>query len=207
MTTPTRDDADTSALHAALDALTDALDAHLDACLTRTGEADDNVQAAYSALRQAAERYDDLLYDLREEVTPWEFPEGPPGNFEEEDPDALPSVVGVLVRRDYDLTETDALLAAGRQAYAELYPGDPMESAVSDVTHPGRALYQMLHAYGVDGFDQRAESAGLLPRGGTVWVQALDETDAETLADEPFAVANEDLLVYRLDEIIDVDHG
>ncbi|MGH8826242.1 MAG: hypothetical protein ACRDVZ_01330, partial [Jiangellaceae bacterium] len=70
-----------------------------------------------------------------------------------------------------------------------------------------RALYQLLHAYGVDGLDQRAESAGLAPRGGTVWVQALDEADAETLVDDPFGVADEDMLVYRLDEVIDVDPG
>ncbi|HEU0042617.1 MAG TPA: hypothetical protein VFQ15_09720 [Jiangellaceae bacterium] len=208
MTTPPRDDdADTSALHAALDTLTDALEAHLDACLVRSGDADPNVQAAYTALRQAAERYDDLLFDLREEVTPWEFPEGPHTDVEYEDEDALPSVVGVLVRRDYDLAETDALLGAGREAYAELYPSEPVESAVADVTHAGRALYQMLHAYGVDGLDQRAESAGLVPRGGTVWVQALDEADAETLVDDPFGVADEDMLVYRLDEVIDVDAG
>ncbi|PSK98710.1 hypothetical protein CLV30_11993 [Haloactinopolyspora alba] len=193
---------DNERLQAALDDLTDALEAHLQAVLGRSGEADTAVQSAYTALRQAAERYDDLLFDLRDEVTPWEFPEGPPTGLEYEDDGAVPGTVGVLVRRDYTIGDGDALLGAGREAYGELYPDDPMESAVADVSHPGRALYQMLHAYGVDGFDERAEDAGLSPRGGTVWVQALPESDSESLTDDPFGVADENLLVYRVDEII-----
>lgn len=204
MTTPTND---TERLQAALDDLTDALENHLQAVLARQGEADAGVQTAYTALRQLAERYDDLLFDICDEVTPWEFPEGPPSGLEYEDHDAAPGLVGVLVRRDYEISDTDTLLGAGREAYGELYPGDPVESAVSDVSHPGRALYQMLHAYGVDGLDERAEDAGMLPRGGTVWVQALAPGDDETISDDPFGVADEELLVYRVDEIIHVDES
>lgn len=204
MTTPTND---TERLQAALDDLTDALENHLQAVLARQGEADAGVQTAYTALRQLAERYDDLLFDVCDEVTPWEFPEGPPSDLEYEDHDAAPGLVGVLVRRDYEIGDTDTLLGAGREAYGELYPGDPVESAVADVSHPGRALYQMLHAYGVDGLDERAEDAGMLPRGGTVWVQALAPGDDETISDDPFGVADEELLVYRVDEIIHVDES
>ncbi len=200
---------DPAGLQAALDELTDALEAHLQAVLVRSGEADRQVQSAYTALRHAAERYDDLLFDATGEVTPWEFPEGPRTDLEYEDRDALPNTVGVFVRRDYLLTGAEDLLTIGRQAYAELYPEDPPESAVADVSHPGRALYQMLHAYGVDGLDQRAEEAGLVPRGGTVWVQALTDADTDTLVDDPFGIADEEMLVYRLDEVIDIDpeHG
>ena len=199
MTTPSHD---TERLQNALDELTDALEAHLQAALARSGESDTAVQAAYTALRHAAERYDDLLFDLCDEVTPWEFPEGPRTDLEYEDPDTSPGLVGVLVRRDYQISDIDGLLGAGREAYGELYPGDPLESAVADVSHPGRALYQMLHAYGVDGLDERAEDAGLRPRGGTVWVQALAAGDEQTLTEDPFQVADEDLLVYRVDEVI-----
>lgn len=194
---------DVARLQAALDALTDALEAHLEACLGRSGEADSAVQSAYTALRQAAERYDDLLFDQVDEVTPWEFPEGPHTDLEFEDEDALPGTIGVLVRRDYDLVDDEALVRAGRVAYHELYPEDPEESAVADVVHAGRAIYQLLHAYGVDGIDQRAEESGLAPRGGTVWVQALEDSEAATLVDDPFGVADEEMLVYRLDEVID----
>lgn len=202
MTTPQPDPA---SLQTALDDLTDALEAHLQAVLDRSGDTERGVQTAYTALRHAAERYDDLLFDTTGEVTPWEFPEGPRSDVEYEDPAALPNTVGVFVRRDYLLTGTDELLAAGRHAYAELYPEDPLESAAADVSHPGRALYQMLHAYGVDGLDQRAEEAGLVPRGGTVWVQALNDADTETLVDDPFGIADEEMLVYRLDEVIDIE--
>jgi hypothetical protein len=192
-------------VQAALDDLIDALEAHLQACLARTGEADVAVQAAYSALRNAADRYDDLLFDTLDEVTPWEFHDEPPADIEYENTQLLPKTVGVLVRRDYEIDDAATLMAAGREAYGELHPRDPDESAVADVSHPGRALYQMLNAYGVDGLDERAEDAGLLPRGGTVWVQALIDGDGKTLATDPFSVADEDMLVYRVDEVIHTD--
>ncbi len=57
----------------AADALITAIDHHLAACERRTGESDPAVLAAYDALRQAAERYDDVLFDTYDEVTPFEF--------------------------------------------------------------------------------------------------------------------------------------
>lgn len=194
-----------SRLQAALEDLTEALDAHLHAVRRRVGEADPAVQAAYTQLRNAAERYDDLLFELTEEVTPWEFPQSPPPDVEYEDQGAAPDAVTVMVRRDYGIGDPAGLLMAGREAYADLYPEDPAEAANADVSHPGRALYQMLQAYGVDGLDSRAEAAGLAPRGGTVWVQELGPGDAETIVDDPFGVAEEEMLIYRLDEVIQPD--
>lgn len=196
---------DYSRLHAALEELTDALEAHLGAVLRRVGEADPAVQTAYTQLRNAAERYDDLLFELTEEVTPWEFPEGPAAEVEYEDRGAAPDAVTVMVRRDYGVGDPAGLLMAGREAYAELFPDDPSEAATADVSHPGRALYQMLHAYGVDGLDSRAEAAGLAPRGGTVWVQELGPDDADTIGEDPFGIADEEMLIYRLDEVIQPD--
>jgi hypothetical protein len=179
------------------------LRAHLRAALSRVGEGDSAVQAAYTRLREAAETYDDLLFELTGEVTPWEFLERDGHSPEFEDRSAMPDAVSVLVRRDYGLADSEALLDGGRDAYSELYPDEPREAAVADVSHPGRAIYQLLHAFGVDGMDRRAEGAGLLPRGGTVWVQALLPDDDGLDADYPFAVADEDMLVYRLDEIVE----
>lgn len=189
-----------SQLHACLDDLTDALKGHLAACVNSTGESDASVQATYTALRSAASQYDDLLFSLLDEVTPWEFPEPPPAGVGGEDVEAAPGLVGILVRRDYAVQDDDALLAAGRQAASEPFPDGP-DLARSGAEQAGRALYQLLNAYGVDGLDERAEEAGLRPRGGTVWVQAIDEQDAATLVDDPFGVADEDMLVYRLDEV------
>lgn len=194
---------DSERLRTALIDLIEALQAHLESALQRTGEADLAAQVAYTRLREAAARYDDLLFELTDEVTPWEFPEGPHVDAEYEDRSAAPDTVGVLVRRDYGLADPAGLLLAGRQAYAELYPDEPEEAAAADVSHPGRAIFQLLHAFGVDGLDHHAEEAGLAPRGGTVWVQALDADDAETLSDDPFGVADDEMLIYRLDEVVD----
>lgn len=184
----------------AAEALKAAIDAHLAACEQRSAEVDFDVQRTYGVLRTAAERYDDLLFTVYEEVTPWEFAEGPETETEYEDVFAEPERMALLLRRDYLLIDSDALLAAGRAAYSELYPNEPAEAAESDVSHPGRAVYQLLHAYGIDGLDARAGEAGLFPEGGTVWVQGLHPDD-ETLEDDPFGVADEDLLIYRLDEV------
>ncbi|HSK55879.1 MAG TPA: hypothetical protein VK908_11525 [Jiangellales bacterium] len=187
---------------AALDVLVGALRQHLEACEHSSGEGDPQVQAAYTALREAADRYDDALFEAHDEVTPWEFAAAGLVDAEYEGEDVDTGRITVLVRRDYELADRARLLAAGRAAYAEAFPSDPVEAATADVTHPGRALYQMLHAYGVDGFDDAAEAAGLTTVGGTVWVQSLDPDDEPLDDEDPFAVADPDLLVYRLDEVV-----
>jgi hypothetical protein len=202
VTTSPRDQA---RLNDALDELTDALEAHLAACFESTGEADAAVQEAYTALREAASRYDDLLFTVLDEVTPWEFAEGPQVEADveaevEEREDGL-TTIALLLRRDYSVADDDAMLAAARQAYAELNPDETDAMADSDVNHAGQALYQLLLAYGVDGLDQRAELAGLVRHGGTLWMQEIDAADVSTLAEDPFGVAVEQALVYRLDEV------
>jgi DNA-directed RNA polymerase specialized sigma24 family protein len=198
VTTSPRDQA---RLNDALDHLTDALQAHLAACLESTGEADAVVQEAYTALRDAASSYDDLLFTLLDEVTPWEFAEAPPMAAEDEPRDGRLETIALLLRRDYTVADEGALLTAARQAYVELNPDDAESAVVEAVDHAGRALYQLLLAYGVDGLDQRAELAGLVRHGGTLWMQVIDEDDVATLADDPFGVADERVLVYRLDEV------
>lgn len=187
-------------LRAALHELTGALEVHLEAVLRRTGTADHAVQAAYTRLRESADRYDDLLFELTGEVTPWEFPEEPDRGVEYESPHVAPDAVAVLVRRDYGLSDVAGLLDAGREAYADLYPDDPAEAAQADVSHPGRALFQLLHAYGVDGLDRRATDAGLTAQGGTVWVQELAGDTASADLDNPFDLVDGQRLIYRMDE-------
>lgn len=57
----------------ALDRLVAALEAHYDAVTRRTGEADPAVIAAYQTLADAFEMYDNALYDMFDEVTPFEL--------------------------------------------------------------------------------------------------------------------------------------
>ena len=190
---------------AALEVLVAALRDHLAACERSTGEGDLQVQSAYTALREAADRYDDALFEVHDEVTPWEFATDGLVGTEHEGEAVDSGRITVLVRRDYELGDVARLLAAGRAAYADAFPSDPPGAADADVTHPGRALYQMLHAYGVDGFDEAAEAAGLATVGGTVWVQSLDPDDEPVDDEDPFAVADPDLLVYRLDDVVAED--
>lgn len=57
---------------AALQTLTSAFERHLEACSGRRGENDPAVVAAYQALADAFEDYDDALMDAYNEVTPLE---------------------------------------------------------------------------------------------------------------------------------------
>ncbi|MCW1248751.1 hypothetical protein ODZ83_00800 [Acaricomes phytoseiuli] len=54
----------------ALQALTAALEDHLAAVRARRGEDDPAVEAAYSAIIEAFDAYEDLLYENYGEVTP-----------------------------------------------------------------------------------------------------------------------------------------
>ena len=190
---------------AAADALKDAIDAHLTACERSTGEGDPGVQRTYEALHRASVAYDDALYDAYDEVTPWQYAEAPVVEVEGGvEADAL-TRFSLLVRRDYAVDDLGALLAAGRSAYTEVWPDDPAEAAVADVSTPGRAVYQLIHAHGLDGLAERAEASGLAPFGGTVWVQATDEDDDTLEADDPFEIVDPDALVYRLDEVYEDD--
>jgi hypothetical protein len=56
---------------AALDRLVGALEAHLLAAQRRRGEQDPAVEAAYKALADAFESYDEALYEAHDEVTPF----------------------------------------------------------------------------------------------------------------------------------------
>ena len=67
---------------AALTALVAALERHLEAAAARRGENDPVVLAAYKALAEAFEDYDDALLDAFDEVTPLEVFHG-----EEDDED------------------------------------------------------------------------------------------------------------------------
>jgi len=56
---------------AALDRLVEALQAHLAAAQRRKGDEDPAVEAAYRALADAFEVYDEALYAAHDEVTPF----------------------------------------------------------------------------------------------------------------------------------------
>ena len=75
--------------------------------------------------------------------------------------------LSVLQRHDYTVTDFDAVMRAGRQAFLRAWPDDTEEEAARDVTHLGRALYQLAHA---DGLCSLAGVEGLEPVAGIVGV-------------------------------------
>lgn len=73
---------------AALDRLVAALESHLAAAQRRQGDEDPAVEAAYTALADAFEVYEESLYTAYEEVTPFElFDEDEDGLDDDEDED------------------------------------------------------------------------------------------------------------------------
>ncbi|RNL65784.1 hypothetical protein EFK50_01705 [Nocardioides marmoriginsengisoli] len=80
--------------------------------------------------------------------------------------------ISVLQRHDYVVTDEDAVLAAGRQAYLQAWPEDDEAAAAADVNHVGRALYQVAHA---EGWGSLRKVPGLAPVGGFTGVVRQDE--------------------------------
>ena len=70
---------------AALAALTASLERHLEASASRRGENDPTVVAAYQAVAEAFDLYDDALLEAYGEVTPLEIYSGDEEDDEEDD--------------------------------------------------------------------------------------------------------------------------
>lgn len=195
------------AVRAAAEQVKNAIDRHLAAVETRTGEQDPAVQSAFEALQSAAEAYDDLLYEVYDEVTPFEVGGGEGG------PQALadieiPPVVSLFLRRDYALADPDALLEAGRGAHRAIVSAGMAGEDEPEPDHLGAALYVLFQAAGVDGLDENAEDAGLEPLRGTVWFVAGDEGTVARMSDpdaDPFDDADANRLIYRVDEVVGVE--
>jgi hypothetical protein len=71
----------------ALESLTAALEEHLSAVAARRGDGDPAVEAAFFAVADAFEVYDDSLYETYGEVTPLEVIEDDSDEDEDEDVD------------------------------------------------------------------------------------------------------------------------
>jgi hypothetical protein len=72
---------------AALAILTASLERHLEASASRRGENDPTVVAAYQAVADAFDLYDDALLEAYGEVTPLEIYSGDDGDEEDDDED------------------------------------------------------------------------------------------------------------------------
>jgi len=99
--------------------------------------------------------------------------------------------VSILLRRDFAVVSESSVLAAGRAAYLQAWPEDTPEQAAIDVAHLGRALYQVMHAGGLEALNQ---TDGLQPTAGVALTlgheRVLSGADFEALFEHP-----EDLFV------------
>lgn len=174
----------------AAEALKSAIDAHLRAVEARVDELDPAVLEAFDALAAAAEEYDELLYAVHDEVTPFEVMAEPQPDYAGSDEiEAL----SVFIRRDYLVADPDALAAAARTAAEGVDP----ETATTRT-----ALLDIFDSYDADEIAYRAEELGLQPGDSTMWVVAADPEGVVGWHDDPFSEVPTDLVLYR-DDVID----
>lgn len=184
-------------VRAAAELLKNAIDRHLQACAAKTAEEDPRVQEAYDGLREAAESYDDALFDAYEEVTPFEFSPGPLYEPAEVAEEGVPARVAVFSRRDFAVRSATDLVAAGAEILRE--EGEDEEA---EVLTPVDALALYVDVHGPDLTAQSADEIGLHWLGGTTWLLDQDVDDT-TLTGAPFAVVDESRLLHRLDEEVE----
>jgi hypothetical protein len=176
----------------AAEALKSAIDAHLRAVESRVDELDPQVLEAFETLAKAAEVYDELLYAVHDEVTPFEVMADSPQEYDgPEEVEAL----SVFIRRDYLVADPDALTAAARTAAEGV---DPETVTVRS------ALLDIFDAYDADEIAYRAEELGLSPADSTMWVVAADPEEVVGWHDDPFSDVDSELVLYR-DDVLEED--
>lgn len=174
----------------AAEALKSAIDTHLRAVEARVDELDPAVLEAFDALAAAAEEYDELLYAVHDEVTPFEvMTESEPDYAGPDEIEAL----SVFIRRDYLVADPDALTAAARTAAEGVDP---------ETTTTRSALLDIFDSYDADEIAYRAEELGLQPADSTMWVVAADPEGVVSWHDDPFSDVDAELVLYR-DDVID----
>ncbi|MDT0305938.1 hypothetical protein RM780_03045 [Streptomyces sp. DSM 44917] len=196
-------------VRAAADALKEAIDRHLAAIERRAAApdgdsaADASVFAAFNEMAAAGEAYDELLYDVYDEVTPFEVPgtEGGASYAGPEEPEAL----SVFIRRDYAVVEPRRLLAQARRV-TELDPesageedgeGGPGEAAGRSMQ---AALGVLFGEFDPDEIATRHKEFGLEEGDATLWVTAAEEPaePGEWLA-APFDAVDPERVLCRFD--------
>ncbi|AUG76254.1 hypothetical protein CFP65_1355 [Kitasatospora sp. MMS16-BH015] len=180
-----------SEVRAAAEAVKAAIDRHL-AAVSAPAEADDaDVVTAYEELAAAAIAYDQILYEVYDEVTPFEVPgdEGPGAYTGPEHPEAI----SVLIRRDYLITDPKRLRTQAERVESSLTPGADPEGGIT------AALGVLFGEYEPDEIAARCEEFGLEEGDSTLWVAATEPTEPGEWLPEPFEGADPQLLICRFD--------
>jgi hypothetical protein len=175
----------------AAEALKAAIDRHLAAVEARVDELDPAVLEAFDALAAAAEEYDELLYTVHDEVTPFEVPAEPAPAYA--GPERV-EAFSVFIRRDYLVTDAEALAAAASNV-AEDFDAQAADSRA--------AVAELFDAFEVDEITYRAEEIGLEAAEATLWVVAAEPEALGGWHDDPFSEADAERLLYRVDVVDD----
>ncbi|MGV9270612.1 hypothetical protein ACWDRR_38900 [Kitasatospora sp. NPDC003701] len=178
-------------VRAAAEAVKAAIDRHLEAVSSPSAADDPAVFAAYEQLATAAIAYDQLLYEVYDEVTPFEVPgdEGPGGYHGPEQPEAI----SVLIRRDYHVVDPKRLRAQAERLDDSLTPGGGGSGEVN------AAIGVLFGEYEPDEIAARSEEFGLEEGDSTLWVAAAEPTEPGEWLPEPFEHADPQLLICRFD--------
>ena len=99
------------------------------------------------------------------------------------------SVLTVVGRWDFHVTDREALLTAGRAAYRMNQPDAGAAEALQVVTTAEQATHELLEAGGVDAV---YDADGVEPERVFTVALTHDEDDDESFEADPFAIAYED---------------
>jgi hypothetical protein len=182
------------------EAAIDAFRAHLALVAASTSDADEPaiddsaeaVRMAFLAVSDAEFNYSStlapfsLLEDEDEDDDDDEDEDKHDGEEAPLDDEADHNKISIMLRRDFRLTSEKALIEAGRAAFSMAFPDDASAAATDDVQDLGRAIYQVVHAGGIDALN---DVAGLDPVVGVVLAVGRDdlltEEDVDALMDDP----------------------
>jgi hypothetical protein len=204
-------------IDSAFDAVIVAARAHL--ALLRAGDraTEQQVARAYVALNNATVRYDDLLSQEYDEVTPWDVEYLEPEEGTETDA-VVPSPGGVAAvdsgstticvrqRRDFLVPDIAALVQLGTEQRQRNWSAHDPQYSRTPVTTLGDAVYELVLA-GDGSLASLDAYPELVPGNGVLLVNAVNDPltfgdPAQTEEDEPFRLRPGDTLLYRLDEEI-----
>ncbi|GAA1069651.1 MULTISPECIES: hypothetical protein [Kitasatospora] len=186
-------------VRAAAEAVKAAIDRHLEAVAGTTEEGDPAVVAAYEDLAAAAITYDQLLYEVFDEVTPFEVPgDGSEGGYTGPE---QPEAISVLIRRDYLVADPKRLRDQAERVDDSLTPGGDTAAGVN------AAIGVLFGEYEPDEIAARCEEFGLEEGDSTLWVSASEPSEPGEWLPEPFDAADPQLLICRFDisEVYDDD--
>ncbi|RKN12784.1 hypothetical protein [Streptomyces radicis] len=193
-------------VRAAADALKEAIDRHLAVIERRSSasggddEDDDAVFAAFNEMAAAGEAYDELLYDVYDEVTPFEVPETD-GVTPYSGPDE-PVALSLFIRRDYSLVEPRRLVAQA-QRVAELDPEATDGEEPEDDDAAGRgmqtALGVLFGEFDPDEIASRHKEFGLEEGDATLWVVAAEPAEPGEWLAAPFDAVDPERVLCRFD--------